>query len=188
MEKSRLEQVLVPNDTSSEGARSYRDKRRSSADRLPPVRSRSAALPVTIGKHVLVCVNALIKIALRLDRGTIDFLTDHMVALVNRLSEDVKSGVSSTPRSVGKKASFHIRMSDTPNIRDRVTWSVHKSSWVCLWKLGKENGKERKKMFPVDISLAPEKFKEEQVRQYECAKDWWNNNDGSTRDRIPAKD
>ena len=190
MKKGRLEQVLDPNDTSAEGARSYRNKRRSSADRLPPVRSRSAALPVTIGKHVLVCVNALIKIALRLDRGTIDFLTDHMVALVNRLSEDVKSGVSSTPRSVGKKASFHIRMSDTPNIRDRVSWSVQKSSWVCLWKLvSKDNGTEKKKtMFPVDMNLDPEKFKEEQVRQYECAKDWWNNNDGSTRDRIPAKD
>ena len=182
MEKSRLEQVLVPSDTC------FRDKRRSSAGRLPPVKSRSAALPVKIGKHALVCVNALKKIALRLDRGTIDFLTDHMVALVNRLIEDVKSGVSSTPWSVGKRASFHIEMSDTPNIRDRVTWSVDKSSWVCLWKLGKENGKERqKKTFPVDISLTPEKFKEEQVRQYECAKDWWNNNDGSTRHRIPAK-
>ena len=188
MKKGRLEQVLDPNDTSAEGARSYRNKRRSSADRLPPVRSRSAALSVTIGKHSLTCVNALIKIALRLDRGTIDFLTDHMVALVNRLSEDVKNGVSSIPRSVGTNASFHIRMSDTPNIRDRVTWSVQKSSWVCVWKLGKENGKERTtKMFPVDISLTPEKFKEEQVRQYECAKDWWNNNDGSTRHRIPAK-
>ena len=146
-------------------------------------------MPVKIGKHDLVCVNALKKIALKLDRGTIDFLTDHMVALVNRLIEDVKSGVSSTPWSVGKRASFHIEMSDTPNIRDRVSWSVQKSSWVCLWKLASK-GKvtERKRtLFPVDINLDPEKFKEEKVRQYECAKDWWNNNDTSTRDRLPAK-
>ena len=71
MKKGRLEQVLDPNDTSAEGARSYRNKRRSSADRLPPVRSRSAALSVTIGKHSLTCVNALIKIATHPNPNTI---------------------------------------------------------------------------------------------------------------------
>ena len=139
---------------------------------------------VSIGEHSLVCLNSSHKISLKLERPTIKFISEYMVALARRVIQEVAVGGSLCPESVRSQAAFHFQASVTPNHRDKVTWDVTNSSWTVVWKI---KGKKLKTTsLPVDPKLSSEDFKAEKVRQYSCALALWNAEDVSARRKVPT--
>ena len=170
---------------SRESQASRRDQER--ARRLPPARTRSRALIVSIGEHSLVCLNSSQKISLKLERPTIKFISEYMVALARRVIQEVAEGGRLCPESVGSQAAFHFQASVTPNLRDKVTWDVTNSSWTVVWKSKGKKGKTRNtRSLPVDPSLSSEDFQAEKVRQYSAAVALWNAEDKSARSKVPT--
>ena len=160
------------------------DSSQEKARRLPPARTRSRALKLDIGKHNLVCANTLQKIALKVERPTIEFISEYMVALTRRVMQELQAEGSSSPESVrSQPAAFHIQASATPNIRDKVIWDVPSSSWTVLWKVkGKKHPMTRS--LPVDPTLSSEDFQAEKRRQYDAALTLWNAEDMSSRSKV----
>ena len=171
---------------SRESQASRRDQER--ARRLPPARTRSRALIVSIGEHSLVCLNSSQKISLKLERPTIKFISEYMVALARRVIQEVKVDGSSSPESVrSQPAAFHFQASVTPNHRDKVTWDVTNSSWTVVWKSKGKKGKTlNTTSLPVDPSLSSEDFQAEKARQYSAAVALWNAEDKSARSKVPT--
>ena len=132
-----------------------------------------------------MCLNSSQKISLKLERPTIKFISEYMVALARRVIQEVAVGGSLCPESVrSQPAAFHFQASVTPNHRDKVTWDVTNSSWTVVWK---SKGKTLKKTsLPVDPSLSSEDFQAEKVRQYSAALALWNAEDKSSRSKVPT--
>ena len=142
-------------------------------------------MKLDIGKHNLVCANTLQNIALKVERPTIEFISEYMVALTRRVMQELQAEGSSSPESVrSQPAAFHIQASVTPNHRDKVIWDVPDSSWTVVWKV--KGKKLQTTSLPVDPKLSSEDFKAEKARQYSCAVDLWNAEDASARHKIPA--
>ena len=81
-------------------------------------------------------------------------------------------------------AKFHFDQSDTPNIKDKVVWTVSARAWrasaspQCKGPLVHHD-------LPVDATLPPEAFLKAKCQKYWEAVRWWNRTDNSKRHKIP---
>ena len=130
-----------------------------------------------------MCLNDATKIAMRLDENTIKFIVGWVVPLVRELARSQDSPVhvatlAETPRHLD---GFFFSVSQTPNIRDKVTWNPVMHSWQLFTKKPKVVSDEN---FVVDHELSPEAYEAQKFTQYHAAIAAWNNIDGSTRFRI----
>ena len=138
-------------------------------------------LAVEIDDYKLTC-------AQRSDNGTMmsfmmnaefeRFVKGFFLKVIRHVIRGAESVVPHTPL-----AKFHFQPSDTPNIKDKVVWTVSARAWrasastQCKGPLVHHD-------LPVDRTLPPEAFLKAKCEKYWEAVRWWNSTDNSKRHKI----
>ena len=125
---------------------------------------------------------------LKLDDASVKFVASWIVPLVKRCahrkcpSQETLGPATSTASSQDDLSGFQVRETETPNVRDKVCWSVTAHKWTVMLKNARSPLLEQ---FAVDPALDPKAYEEQKVATYWRAVDAWSRLEGSSRLRVP---
>ena len=143
-------------------------------------------IEVEIAEHPLVVANTTKRMLVRLDNATQNFITSIMIPALE-LQVEQKPEVPTTTEvdsssDTKSKTAFQLDVSFTPNLRDKVMWSVTQHAWKVLLKKPTE---EARVCWGVDPRLNAADYEEQKMAMYWDACREWNRCDGTKRHDIP---
>lgn len=151
------------------------------------------SLVVDIGKYRLTMLNSLRPKCLLLDANTHEFITSYLPEALAEVTQKIAQGkdgaqVLSAPSQLPTQTTFSFQNQDTPNIRDKVTWSPREHTWRIHVRNEQAvadacHGQHRHSC-SVDRRLPTAEYCNAKRTAYERAKHLWNQMDGTKRDRI----
>lgn len=148
----------------------------------------SAVVEVAMGDFILTCLNSNRRMALKLDEVTVRFISGWIVPLMKVCasskapSQDNLGSVPAVPVK-DESQKFHLSVSPTPNIRDKVWWNPTAHAWEVFIKLSKGKPSEN---FAVDPAQSADTYEKQKIDAYRRAVEAWNWFDSSKRFRIPT--
>ena len=141
---------------------------------------------IMIGGFTLTCINTKRRATLKLDAGTVKFISEWLVPLARQCPATTDNSSEPLPDGpvAGESPGFQLSVSSTPNIRDKVTWNPTAHSWILFLKHPKGQPSDT---FAVDHHLTSKEYAKRKDELYWRAVRVWNELDSSKRFRIPCE-
>ena len=126
------------------------------------------------------------QLALQLTDTVVSFIASWMQPLMRKIIDTYVDEPAASALDAVSESKFQLPSCPTPNVYDKVTWETVNFKWRCTLQNKPKDTTRSVRYFAVDRALKGNEFHAAKRAAYWEAVHCWNDNDLSTRHRIPG--